>query len=339
MRTALGVGLTSACTFNCRHCYSGGGANPVEMDTAELFRFIDTLDVESVNLGTGESCLHPDYHLVLDRLYQSGIPVAVTTAGPSVEAISNVELARLHDVDFSLDFPTAPLHDNWRAQGAFSMVMKGIERCRSLGVTASVAMCLMEQNAEFMEEMCGLCSDLGVSLRVNVYKAISTFEYQPDYTSFWKAVDTFFRCSSRAVSSEPIVNAALSAKLGFSPFPSSGSPCGTHSLRLRPDGGILPCVYWNRSSTTMEECILGTAKLPCGPLLRIPEFCEDCPEAEICTGGCAGRRLYTGKDQPDIYCFHRGERTVPEIAIPEILEGDSYVHSSYLCTMIAEFSP
>ena len=337
MGIALGVGLTSACVFNCRHCYSGGGANPVEMDTERLFRFMENLDVGSVNLGTGESCLHPQYHQVLDRLFDSGIPVAVTTAGPSVEALSDCELARLHDVDFSLDFPNADHHDQWRSDGAFRMVLRGIQRCSSLGVTASVAMCLMGQNAMFMEEMCHLCTSLGVSLRVNVYKAVSSHAFQADYDSFWKAVDTFFRFSSRAVSSEPIVNAALARQIGVSPFRTMGSPCGIRSLRLRPDGGVLPCVYWNSSSLTMDEYLPGAGEISCGRLLDLPELCAHCPEVEICSGGCAGRRLYTGKNEPDIYCFRKEGRYFPDISVPAVLEGNSYVHSSYLCTMIAEF--
>lgn len=307
------------------------------MDAEVLFRFMDRLDIDSVNLGTGESCLHSEYHRVLERLRDSGVSVALTTAGPSAEALSDSELAELHDVDFSLDFPVRDLHDGWRAPGAFEMVLRGIERCNSLGVTASVAMCLMEQNARFMEDMCGLCSDLGVSLRVNVYKAISTSEYQPSYDSFWAAVDTFFRCSSRALSSEPVVNAALAVITGAPLYETRGSPCGTSSIRLRPGGEILPCVYWNSSPVTMKNFLAGEMELPRGCALALPELCTDCPAVEICLGGCSGRRLYTGTANPDIYCFRTHQRQIPKIAVPKPLNGDSYVHSSYLCTMIAEF--
>lgn len=161
MKRAIGAGLTNACTFSCRHCYSGGGRNPVHMDIGILLRFIEKCGADSINLGTGESCLHPEFHGALEEFHRRDIPVALTTAGPSVEAMSDTELSRLHDIDFSLDFPGEDLHDRWRAPGAFKMVMDGISRCRKLGVTASVAMCLMEQNAGFMEAMCRLCDSLG----------------------------------------------------------------------------------------------------------------------------------------------------------------------------------
>lgn len=337
MSVALGVGLTSACTFSCRHCYSGGGRDPVQMDIDALFSFISALDVDSVNLGTGESCLHPEFHRVLEEFHERAVPVALTTAGPSVKALSDDELSRMHDIDFSLDFPEAALHDGWRAPGAFDMVMEGLERCRRLGVTSSVAMCLMEQNAACMEDMCSLCSSLGVSLRVNVYKPVSRREYQASYDSFWQAVNVLFRCSSRAVSSEPVVNAALSAVNGSAVFNMGGSPCGVHSLRIRPDGTILPCVYWDRSPLNMTDHRAGGALAFPSCDLPVPGECRDCPHLNICHGGCAGRRLYTGSHRPDIYCFLAPGRETPALTTPLPLTADRYIHAAYLCTIIAEF--
>ena len=337
MKYSLGVGLTSACTFSCRHCYSGGGQTPVEMDTELLFRFLSSCPVDSINLGTGESCLHPEFHQVLKRFYRMGLPVAITTAGPSVQALSDHELSCLHDVDFSLDFPDRDSHDNWRAEGAFDMVLNGIERCRTMGVTASVAMCLMEQNAGMMKRMCSLCRDLGVSLRVNVYKPVFTDIYQPSYDAFWQAVNDFFESSDTAVSSEPVVNAALAETAGNPVFVSQGSPCGTSSLRLRPGGEILPCVYWDRSSDTMQRFVAGECSLPDGCRNPVPDECRECPYLDLCRGGCSGRRLYTGLERPDIYCFRMPGKEIPPLHVPVPLTGDAYIHSSYLCTMIAEF--
>ncbi len=335
---ALGVGLTSACTFSCRHCYSGGGDSPVEMDRDTLFRFLSACSVESINLGTGESCLYPGFHDILDELFRLNIPVALTTAGPSIEAMSDEEVRKLHDVDFSLDFPEREPHDNWRAEGAFDMVCRGIDRCRSLGVTASVAMCLMKQNASRMKDMCSLCGDLGVSLRVNAYKAVKGKEFEPDYDSFWHAMKTLFAEAKAVACSEPVVNAALAAyHRPGAEFPVKGSPCGVSSLRLRPGGEIMPCVYWDHSPVTMEKFLSGEMDLPFGCDLHQPAFCDGCDWFDVCRGGCSGRRLYTGRSQPDIYCFMKEGRRVPQLARKPVLKGDDYIHASYLCTIIAEF--
>ncbi|RKZ07050.1 hypothetical protein DRQ25_12535, partial [Candidatus Fermentibacteria bacterium] len=286
----------------------------------------------------GESCLYPGFHDILDELFRLNIPVALTTAGPSIEAMSDEEVRKLHDVDFSLDFPQRELHDNWRAEGAFDMVYRGIDRCRSLGVTASVAMCLMKQNASRMKDMCSLCGDLGVSLRVNAYKAVKGKEFEPDYDSFWQAIQTLFTEAKAVACSEPVVNAALAADHGpGGEFPVKGSPCGVSSLRLRPGGEIMPCVYWDHSPVTMEKFLSGEMDLPSGCDLPVPAFCDGCDWFDVCRGGCSGRRLYTGRPQPDIYCFMKEGRKVPQLARKPVLKGDDYIHASYLCTIIAEF--
>jgi len=336
-KLSLGVGLTSACTFSCRHCYSGGGRHPVEIDRDSLFRFLSTCDVESVNLGTGESCLYPGFHDVLGELFGMKIPVALTTAGPSIACMSDEEILNLHDVDFSLDFPRRELHDRWRAPGAYEMVRKGIDRCRSLQITSSVAMCLMRQNAYYTAEMCALCREIGIPLRVNVYKSVAGREYEPNYDSFWSAMKTLFREASAVACSEPVVNAALAAAGGFDSTISHGSPCGVSSLRLKPGGEIMPCVYWDSSPFTIEKFVSGEKGLPDGCSLPLPEFCTDCEWRSVCSGGCSGRRLYTGRTEPDIYCFMKNGHSVPELSLKPVVNGTSYVHASYLCTIIAEF--
>jgi radical SAM protein with 4Fe4S-binding SPASM domain len=307
------------------------------MDRDMLFRFLSSCNVESINLGTGESCLYPGFHNILEEFFRLNIPLALTTAGPSIEAMSDEEVRKLHDVDFSLDFPRRNLHDSWRAEGAYDMVRRGIERCRSLGVTASVAMCLMKQNASWMKEMCLLSRNLGVSLRVNVYKAIKGKEYEPDYDSFWKAIQILYAEAEAIVCSEPVVNAAVVADSGSKASSMKGSPCGVSSLRLRPGGEIMPCVYWDHSPVTMENFLSGEVDLPSGCDLPQPELCKECDWFDVCRGGCSGRRLYTGRSEPDIYCFMKEGRSVPELAQKPTLAGDDYIHASYLCTIIAEF--
>ena len=335
-KLALGVGLTSACTFSCKHCYSGGGKNPIEMDRDLLFRFLAECNVDSINLGTGESCLYPAFHNVLHRFFQMGIPVALTTAGPSIQALSDSEIKQLHDVDFSLDFPSRAAHDKWRSPGAFDMVMRGIERCNQLGVTCSIAVCLMKQNANDIADMCDLCRNLGLSLRVNVYKAVNGKEFEPGYDLFWQSIITLFNQAERISCSEPIVNAALKAN-GAQTVSSGGSPCGISSLRLRPGGEVMPCVYWDKSPVTMDKYLRGEVDLPTGCEIPLPEFCNGCEWLQQCKGGCSGRRLYSGKSETDIYCFMRDGRSVPKIPDVKMLSGEDYIHSSYLCTIIAEF--
>ncbi len=190
----------------------------------------------------------------------------------------------------------------------------------------------------FMEAMCRLCDSLGVSLRVNVYKAVSTREYEPEYHTFWRAVDTLFAMSSSAVSSEPVVNAALAEITGGKPFPGEGSPCGTHSLRLRPGGEVLPCVYWDRSGVTMTDSLRGGLNCLQAAVWNLPLNAWTAHGSTSVPGAVPEE----GSTQEGISLTStafgpEAGMNPPELTVPRVLQGDAYIHASYLCTMIGEF--
>ncbi len=334
-RYSIGVGLTSACPFTCPHCYSGAGRNPVHLDSARLFRFIDKMPPAAINLGTGESCMHPEFLQVVDAILQRGIPLALTTAGPSLLAMSDGMLSRLHDVDLSLDYPNEGLHDATRATGAFRMVEDGIIRCRELGVTASLAMCLMKGNAGCMRDMCRFAREARLPLRVNVYKPVFDAGLKPSYDDFWSAVSVLFEETSVLACSEPIVNAALA--FHGRPVSTLGSPCGLHGFRVSPHGEVLPCVYWGQTGLSIEQVGTNPDLLSsCGDMchaVAMPGECGACPWKDYCLGGCAGRRYYTGLSSPDEYCFHLRGISPPLLKTTEGC-ADQFIHAGYLCTLI-----
>src|SRR5690349_18160459 len=62
---ALGLGLTNECNLACSFCYRD--PNRVDRLTLEQVRKVmNTLPVQSVNLGTGENGMHPDFVAILD---------------------------------------------------------------------------------------------------------------------------------------------------------------------------------------------------------------------------------------------------------------------------------
>ena len=64
---ALGLGLTNECNLACSFCYR----DPDRIDrlTVKQVRNVMTrLPVHSVNLGTGENGMHPDFLSILDFL-------------------------------------------------------------------------------------------------------------------------------------------------------------------------------------------------------------------------------------------------------------------------------
>ncbi len=67
MGLALGVGLTNACVLACAHCYRDTGRID-QLSLEQVTSVCECLPVRSVNLGTGENGLHPDYLKIVSAL-------------------------------------------------------------------------------------------------------------------------------------------------------------------------------------------------------------------------------------------------------------------------------
>ncbi len=330
---SLGLGLTSACNLECPHCYSRGHP-PVHLPLERLRLLLDTLAPESVNIGTGEGAMHPDFESAVEEVLSRGIPLSITTNGLSILRMNPGMLRALHDVDVSLDFPDRAGHDAWRSEGSFDIAIESVRRCLDAGVTCSVAFCLMSANAARASAMCDLCGSLGVALRVNVYKPVHDRALSPGYDAFWSAICSMGAAAPLVSCSEPIVNAALAA--GGLENGGSLRCCGERGMRVSPLGELNGCVYVTGSGVRVEDVVESPSSLYRAASIPssapVPGACADCPWLPLCGGGCFGRRFYTGIDRRDEFCFV--DRGVPGIPKPALGGGERWMHSDYLCTLI-----
>ena len=113
---ALGLGLTNECNLACAFCYR----DPSRVDRltlAQVRAVMERIPVRSVNLGTGENGLHPDFVDIIGYLRTRPIKLTMTTNGYSVASISDADLAAFADIEFSLDYPTEAEQDDQRGPG------------------------------------------------------------------------------------------------------------------------------------------------------------------------------------------------------------------------------
>ena len=61
------------------------------------------LPVRSVNLGTGENGMHPDFAALVNYLRSEPIKLTITSNGYSIEALDDAEVTAFHDIEFSLE--------------------------------------------------------------------------------------------------------------------------------------------------------------------------------------------------------------------------------------------
>lgn len=228
-------------------------------------------------------------------------------------------MKKFADVDISLDFPKADLHDKWRGKdNLFIEAIRAIERCKSYNINISITSVLMSNNYQYFSDFKKIKDKYNIYLRINVYKEVNGNGYSPSYDEFWEAIRIMSQNYELVSCSEPILS-VISDQVGY------GSPCG-NSARIHPDGSISSCVYI-KDDKTMDQ--FNEEKKV------VPEFCKNCRYKERCVGGCYGRRLADKRPLlPDKYCPIFNNKKIPNIKFKKAENSDNLIHSDYLCTII-----
>src|SRR5437762_6559729 len=104
------------------------------------------LPIRSVNLGTGENGMHPDFQRILAFLKSQPVKLTITSNGHSIAIINEQDVRAFHDVEFSLDYPTQAEQDAQRGAGNWDLVYELAERCRRLGVPVTIVAVMMKAN-------------------------------------------------------------------------------------------------------------------------------------------------------------------------------------------------
>ena len=305
MAFSVGIGLTNECNLRCPHCYRSDMV--VErLARSDVRTVCDALTVGSMNLGVGENGLHSEYQNILDDLAERGIKTSITSNGLSVQALTDEQLRRFHSVELSLDFPTEREHDAFRGAGNWRTVVAALERCAGLRVPVTVTAVMMTIHYARLPALAHVAAGFGANLRVNVYQPSRTDRFTLTYEQFWDSFRGLAATTRLIATTEPV----LAGVLGLGDF--SGPGCGRTTIRIAPDGRVVPCTYWPSSRLTVADLKrVGADIVEAEEFVaarRGPTACAGCP----CRGGCAGRRALTGQiDAADPYCpFARGERIV-----------------------------
>ena len=302
---SVGVGLTNECNLRCAHCYRSD-ATTDRLTREDIRRVCASIPIRSMNLGVGENGLHPEYGAILEDVWAQGIRTSITSNGLSIQALSDEAVKKFHSVELSLDFPTEREHDAFRGAGNWRAVMGCLERCADLGVPVTVTSVMMSINYDRLGDLAGVAASCVANLRVNIYQPSKTDRFTLSYAQFWEGFRRLAASTRLIATTEPV----LAGVLGLEGF--AGPACGHSTVRIAPDGRVLPCTYWPTSRLTIADLVeAGPAIVQAREFLearQVPAVCEGCP----CRGGCAGRRALGGSlSAPDPYCpSARGERIV-----------------------------
>src|SRR5205809_4569520 len=149
---ALGLALTNECNLACSFCYRD--PDRIDQLTLDQVRAVmERLPVRSVNLGTGENGMHPDFQGILTFLKSQLVKLTITSNGHSIEILNDADVRAFHDVEFSLDYPTEAEQDAQRGAGNWSLIHEQAARCRRLRVPITITAVMMKANHSRLAEV------------------------------------------------------------------------------------------------------------------------------------------------------------------------------------------
>ncbi len=161
--------LTRACQLKCLHCRAEAQykRDPRELSFEEGKKLIDQIyDMQNPLLvfTGGDPLMRPDVYDIADYAIKKGVRVSMTpSATPNVtkEAIEKAKEVGLARWAFSLDGPTAEIHDHFRGtDGSFDLTMNAIKYLHELEIPIQINTVISRYNVHALDEMAKLIEEL-----------------------------------------------------------------------------------------------------------------------------------------------------------------------------------
>ncbi|MGA7489893.1 MAG: radical SAM protein [Xanthobacteraceae bacterium] len=296
---ALGIGLTNECNLACSFCYRDT-ARVDRLSVEQVRAVMKSLPVRSVNLGTGENGMHPDFKTLVAYLRSEPIKLTITSNGYSISALDDAEIGAFQDIEFSLDYPTEAEQDLQRGPGNWRLIHQQAMRCRKLGVSVTFIAVMMRSNYDRLAAIAEIAKEYDAPLRVNVYQSVRSEAFALTYDEYWRGFEALFARTDAIAIGEPLIRAMAG-------LPPRRGGCGVATVRVTPRATVQPCVYWPGAGAPLDLLLERGAEIaetdPFAQARGVPSACQTCSYVGTCGGGCAGRRgLRYALDTPDPYC-------------------------------------
>ncbi len=305
------MALTYACNNACPHCYNEQERFAMtSLTTRDWMRVLDKvaeIGIPHVILTGGEPTLHPALlHLIR---YADGLGLIVgmnsngrRLADPSLA--TSLEAAGLNHVQITLESCYPSIHDEMvGAQGAFEETVEGIKRALDAGIHTITNTTVTRQNQDHVLNIIGFLHDLGLQTfamngiihaggGVTTPAAIPAEEMSTllvavreeaerlNMRFLWYTVTDYCRLSPVALG-----------------LPPKRCNAAEYSMCIEPNGDVLPCQsYYVAAGNILadpwesiwnSDLFLSFRNREQAPeAAGLPEACWDCPDLEMCGGGC-----------------------------------------------------
>src|ERR1700687_3934692 len=153
---------------------------------------MESLPVRSVNLGTGENGMHPQFREIMAYLPTQPVKLTITSNGHSAAMLTDDELRAFHDVEFSLDYPNQLEQDAQRGSGNWALIHQQAERCVRLGIPVTFIAVMMKANYLRLADVARVAKRYQAPLRINVYQSVRSDLYALSYEEYWQGFRALF---------------------------------------------------------------------------------------------------------------------------------------------------
>lgn len=304
------LALTYGCNNACAHCYNEAARfSMASLGATEWLRVLDklaALGVPHIILTGGEPTLHPDLLPIIRHAEGLGLLVGMNTNGrrlaarPFAEALAE---AGLNHVQVTLESSRADVHNAMVGAVAFEQTVAGIRNALASGLHTITNTTLTTANRDHALEIVDFAHGLGLrtfAMNGMIYagggaatpEAIPSEELAAllsavrdravalDLRFLWYTVTDYCRLSPLELELDPKrCNAA------------------EYSICIEPNGDVLPCQsYYRAAGNILADpwdaiwngvLFRSFRERETDPLAAgLPAACWDCPDLELCGGGC-----------------------------------------------------
>ncbi len=300
----MDLALTYACNDNCAHCYV---ARPRDFPTMSVDKWKKVIDrcwdvgIPHITFTGGEATLYPGLRELVEYAEDVGLVTGLLTNGRKLADrayLDGLIEAGLDHVQITLESHDEAIHDRMvGAEGAWQETMAGIKNAVDADIYMMTNTTLTDLNAPTIEDTIDLLAGLGVPTvacnglifagkGVDVGIGIPEHDLEP----------IMAQVQARAKAHElRLIWYTPTRYCEFNPLEHDlgvkGCSAAKYNMCVEPNGDVLPCQSYFQSMgnilTDPWESIWNSAL---ANSIRnrdwLPDECLDCPDKEICGGGC-----------------------------------------------------
>ncbi len=313
MSLAVGIEVTRACNFRCRHCFvDAGRRGKAELTRAEIARLLEDVQAagaQDICWSGGEPLLRKDLEALTALAAEQGLAVGMVSNGyfATRERLATLADAGLGGIQVSLDGPDRASAERWRLgpKNAFEKAQAAVRTAVELGLQTTVCALLTPETAGELDAMRALVRELGApTLRYTLWGPVGRAAGKGFDERAWAtpAVARFLE-QVDGLAEDDLPAVVLDCATG--PLPRSGRfdcTAGLRAVYVCANGDVYPC------TSLMEPAyrVGNLREVPLLALLRDPDMlkvhreilraplagaCASCAWGERCHGGCPGNAL------------------------------------------------